>query len=85
MVTCKDFLRELGEYLDESTDPDTRKALEEHITECPNCWVIFDTTKKTISVYKGMDPQPLPEDVHSRLLNVLNQKCKAHGHSDESH
>ena len=85
MVTCKDFLRELGEYLDECTDLETRKALEEHIHECPNCWVIFDTTKKTISVYKGMDAQPLPGDVHERLLKVLHNKCKGHDHSGESH
>ncbi len=53
MVTCKDFLSELGEFLDDATDPQTRKELEQHITECPNCWVVFDTTKKTIQVFKG--------------------------------
>jgi len=76
LVTCKDFLKEMGDYLDEAADPATKKAVEEHIHNCPNCWVIFDTTKKTIHVYKGMDPQPLPEDVHQRLVNVLETKCK---------
>ncbi|MBE7542588.1 MAG: zf-HC2 domain-containing protein [Bryobacteraceae bacterium] len=75
MVTCKDFLRELGEYLDETTDPATRSALEKHITECPNCWVVFDTCKKTIQVYKGMDPQPLPDPVHERLMKALERKA----------
>lgn len=75
MVTCKEFLRELGEYLDETTDPVTRQALEKHITECPNCWVVFDTCKKTIQVYKGMDPQPLPNPVHDRLMQALEAKA----------
>lgn len=79
MVTCKDFLRELGEYLDETTDPETRAALEKHISECPNCWVIFDTCKKTIRVYRGMDPQPLPEAVHDRLIRFLEKKSAARG------
>lgn len=74
MVTCKDFLRELNEYLDETADPSTRAELEQHINECPNCWVICDTTRKTIQVYKGMDPQPLPESVHDKLMGALAKK-----------
>lgn len=77
MVTCKDFLRELGEYLDETTDPSTRQALEKHITECPNCWVIFDTCKKTIQVYKGMEPQELPDPVHEKLMKALAARASA--------
>jgi anti-sigma factor RsiW len=77
LVTCKDFLRELGEYLDEAADPATRSELEQHINECPNCWVIFDTTKKTIQVYKGIEPQPLPEPVHERLMEALRKRCSA--------
>ena len=75
MVTCKDFLKELGEYLDDATDPSTRSDLEQHISTCPNCWVIFDTCKKTIQVYKGMDPQPLPEPVHDRIMKALEAKA----------
>ena len=74
MVTCKDFLRELGDYLDESVDPQVRAELSKHINECPNCWVVLDTTKKTIQVYKGMDPEPLPEPVHDRLIGALKKK-----------
>lgn len=73
MITCKDFLRELGDYLDESTDPALRAELEKHINECPNCWVICDTTRKTIQVYKGMDLHPLPERVHHKLMEALAQ------------
>ena len=67
MLTCKDFLHELSEYLDEAVDSQTRLKLEEHIAECPNCWVIADTTKKTVQIYKGMDPYPIPSDVAARL------------------
>ena len=74
MVTCKDFLRELSEYLDDATAPDVKQELEAHIQECPSCWVVFDTTQKTIQVYKGMEPQPLPEAVHERLVSALQKK-----------
>ena len=77
MLTCKDFLRELSDYLDESVDAEVRGKIEKHISECPNCWVIADTTKKTIRIYKGMDPQPLPAEVESRLMSALEKKMAA--------
>jgi len=67
LLTCKDFLNELSDYLDEHADKEVRAKLEQHITECPNCWVIADTTKKTIRIYKGMEPHPIPADVEGRL------------------
>ncbi len=55
MLTCKEFLSELSAYLDEQTDTDLKAKIDKHAAECPNCWVVCDTTKKTIKVYKGMD------------------------------
>ena len=77
MLTCKDFLGELSEYLDESLDTQARAKLEEHIAECPNCWVIADTTKKPIQIYKGMEPYPIPHEVESRLMKALEKKIAA--------
>jgi anti-sigma factor RsiW len=77
LLTCKDFLRELSDYLDENLDAEIRSKLETHITECPNCWVIADTTRKTIRIYKGMDPQPIPEDIEGRLMQALEKKIAA--------
>ena len=77
MLTCKDFLSELSEYLDEAVDAQDRVKLEEHIAECPNCWVIADTTKKTVQIYKGMEPYPIPIDVEARLMAALEKKMAA--------
>ena len=74
MLTCKDFLAELTDYLDEAVDAEVRSKLEKHITECPNCWVIADTTKKTIRIYKGMEPYSIPAEVESRLMAALEKK-----------
>lgn len=77
MLTCKDFLRELSDYLDESLDAQVRARLEEHIAACPNCWVIADTTRKTVQIYKGMDPYPVPVDVQDRLMAAIERKMAA--------
>jgi len=77
LLTCKEFLVELNEYLDETVDVELRRRLEAHVTECPNCWVICDTTKKTIQIYKGMQPQVIPDDVRDRLLRAVERKAAA--------
>lgn len=77
MLTCKDFLNELSDYLDETIDAELRAKLEKHITECPNCWVIADTTRKTIQIYKGMEQYPIPSDVEDRLMKALEKKMAA--------
>ena len=77
MLTCKEFLAELSDFLDEKTDQEIKAKLESHISECPNCFVICDTTRKTISVYKGMKSCTIPEDIHSRLMAAVERKVAA--------
>ncbi len=77
MLTCKDFLSELSAYLDEQTDAELKAKIEKHVTECPNCWVVADTTKKTIKVYKGMDACDIPPSIHERLMLALEKKAAA--------
>jgi len=79
LLTCKQFLQELNEFLDESLDPGLRAELQRHVSECPNCWVVYDTTEKTLKVFKGMEPQAVPEPIRARLMDALQRKFKAKG------
>ena len=67
----------MSEYLDDTVDPETRRELQQHILECPNCEVILDTTRKTLAVYKGSQEQPVPESVRARVWKVLEKKMAA--------
>jgi anti-sigma factor (TIGR02949 family) len=78
LLTCKEFMQELSDYLDATVDAELRRKLEAHISECPNCFVILDTTKKTIEVYKGVQAQPIPAEVHARLMKAVEKKLAAH-------
>ena len=77
MLTCKEFLAELSDFLDEKTKAEIRGKLERHLQECPNCWVVCDTTRKTIQVFKGMQSCTIPDDVHSRLMAAVERKMAA--------
>jgi hypothetical protein len=75
LLTCKHFLAELTDYLDENTDVALRAKLEKHMAECPDCWVVCDTTRKTVAVYKGHEKQCcIPADVQSRLVAAVERK-----------
>lgn len=75
MLTCKDFLSELSDYLDDGVDHEIKAKLEEHLKACPNCWVVCDTTRKTIQVYKGQKECTIPADMHDRLMAAIEKKC----------
>lgn len=77
MLTCKQFLEELNEYLDETVDPETKRHWQDHVDECPNCFVMVDTTRRTLQVYKGLEEQDLPEDVSRRVWQALELKMAA--------
>ncbi len=77
MLTCKQFLQELNDFLDESTDPGLRSEIERHVNECPNCWVVCDTTRRTLKVFKGMEAQAVPADVQQRLVSAVQKKIAA--------
>jgi anti-sigma factor RsiW len=74
-VTCTDFLKELTDYLDESMDASTREELEDHLAWCHNCYVICNTTKKTIEIYRDSQLYELPEELRSRLEVAILSKC----------
>ena len=51
-MKCSEFLDELTNYLDGVLDARTKTELEDHLAWCHNCYVVCDTTKKTIEIYR---------------------------------
>jgi anti-sigma factor (TIGR02949 family) len=76
LLSCKDFLRELSDFLDDAVDPKLKEDLKVHLKNCPNCWVVADTTRKTVEIFQGAcaEPKPVPEGIRSRVLAALQRK-----------
>jgi len=53
-------LKELNEYLDGDLDARTKSDLDDHLAWCHNCYVVCDTTKKTIQIYKNTEVYDCP-------------------------
>ncbi len=79
-MTCSEFLKELTDYLDGVIDDRTKKELDEHLLWCHNCYVVCNTTKRTIEIYRGSELYELPEDLRGRLRSAIMAKCKGHKH-----
>ena len=83
-MKCSDFLKELTDYLDNTMDPHTRSELEEHLQWCHNCYVVCNTTKSTIEIYRGSELYELPDDLRTRLQTAIISKCKCHKSGTEA-
>jgi len=77
LLTCKQFLGELNDFLDESVSEEMKAEWQRHVSACPNCFVIVDTTKKTLQVFKGSEVKEIPPDVEARLMRALERRMEA--------
>ena len=77
-MKCKEFLNELTNYLDGALDAQTKTELEDHLSWCHNCYVVCDTTRKTIEIYRNSELYELPDDLRGRLQTAIKAKCSAH-------
>jgi len=80
LLTCKEFLAELNDFLDETTRDEMRARLERHLAQCPNCWVVCDTTRKTIEVYRGQESCEIPVEVRERLMEAVDRRLASRKH-----
>jgi len=84
MLTCKEVLDSLSEYLDADMKEDIVNEMKRHIGSCSDCRAEFDTLTMTIKLYKHehnqAGPQVMPVGCHDRLVKVLElEKMKSKG------
>jgi hypothetical protein len=77
MITCSDFLAELGSFLDESVASEIRAQLENHLSHCETCQVIVDSTRKTVRIVTDSGSFDLPEAVVKPLTAQIMAKIRA--------
>ena len=72
-MNCRKIITELSDYLDAELDPALRASIERHLSDCQDCRLVVDTTKKTIQIYCNSEPLPLPEATRQRLHEALRK------------
>jgi anti-sigma factor RsiW len=74
-MTCTEFLAILDDIIDEQIAQETRAEIEQHISKCEHCEVVFNTTRKTIEIYRSHEVYELPADLRERLHAAIMERC----------
>ena len=77
MFTCKDFIRDLVDYLDGTQDEGQQAECECHLRTCRRCQIVSDTTRHTVVLYRNWGQWyevTVPMDVQARLFATIERK-----------
>jgi len=75
-MTCTEFLALLDDLIDNQVTTGTRTELESHLKGCSHCEVVFNTTRKTIQIYRSNQLYELPSSLRDRLHTAIMARCK---------
>ncbi|MGC9157350.1 MAG: zf-HC2 domain-containing protein [Terracidiphilus sp.] len=75
-MTCKEFLALLDDLIDDTVNADMRAELQNHLGHCGHCEVIFNTTRKTIEIYRSHEIYDLPSNLRERLHAAIMTRCR---------
>ena len=68
-----ELVRQICDFMGEDLNGEVCREVAEHLRNCPQCQVQFDSVKRTVSLYRRSEcDEHIPEDVNNRLLKVLN-------------
>lgn len=80
MITCQDFITELGNLLDQELAAEIREQLEAHLAECNTCQVLYDSTRKTLKIVTDSGsfeyPEPISEPLVSKIMERVRAGCE---------
>lgn len=70
---CRVFFNQLSDYIDGELAASLCAELEHHLADCPNCRIVVDTTRKTVSLYRRYGQAEVPAGVSERLWQAIEQ------------
>ncbi len=77
MLNCNQVLSELSNYLDDEVSLELSRAIAQHLVRCHRCWVIYNTTSRTLQIVSDSLPSTVPVAVSQRLHAKLRRLCAA--------
>jgi hypothetical protein len=79
MISCKDFIGELGNLLDDELASEIREQLETHLAHCNTCQVLFDSTRKTLRIVTESGSFEYPEPIADPLVTKVMDRIRSGG------
>ena len=80
MISCRDFITELGNLLDDDIASEIREQLESHLAHCNTCQVLYDSTRKTLRIVTESGSfeyrEPITEPLVSKIMERIRSSCE---------
>ena len=81
MLTCREVIGLLMEYLEQTLEADVVEHFETHLERCPPCRAYLNTYQKTRELTGQVTRVPMPEDLKDRLRLLLLEQLRQGGPS----
>ena len=77
MISCADFVAEIGSYLDGDVAPELRQHLEAHLAHCVTCQIVLDSTRKTLTIVTDSGSFELPREAFEPIAGKIMEKIRS--------
>ena len=76
MISCQDFITELGNLLDNDVAAEIREQLEAHLAHCKTCQVLYDSARKTLKIVTESSSFDLSPTLSERMVSEVMSKIR---------
>lgn len=77
MISCRDAVRQLWDFLDGAMADADRQAIEEHLGFCRRCCGEVEFAQELRAFLASQASAEIPPEVHARLLSVIDELTEA--------
>ena len=71
-MECNKILRQVCDDLAEDVNSEFCESLKNHLDQCENCRTEIGAMKNAVNLYKCLENKEVPQDIHNRLVSLLN-------------
>lgn len=76
MMTCREQVELLADYLDGTLRPEISRALERHLEDCPSCLNFIKTYQATTAWVRALTYEEMPDELKARLAGFLKARIR---------
>jgi anti-sigma factor RsiW len=79
MITCRELVEQLLDFLCDELPPECCERIRAHIGTCPPCGILVETYQITIRLTRQLPRHPLPPGLQERLRAALRECGQSQG------
>jgi predicted anti-sigma-YlaC factor YlaD len=77
VISCTDFMAEIGNYLDGEVAAEVLAQIEAHLAHCRTCQIVYDSARKTVKVLTDCGSFDLPEAASRPIADNVMAKIRS--------